>query len=83
MAIGSNSSRLSGSPSGRLSDFKLNRELQQASSAFLAGFRRLIEERWLHMFSEDELQQVGGGEVGLGGSHLEALLRDTMKRCML
>ncbi|CAE7830021.1 AKHSDH1 [Symbiodinium sp. CCMP2592] len=42
----------------RLSDYKLNRELQNASTAFLSGFRRLIDERWLRMFSEDELQQV-------------------------
>ena len=45
----------------RLSDYKLNRELQNASTAFLSGFRRLIDERWLRMFSEDELQQALNG----------------------
>ncbi|CAJ1421723.1 unnamed protein product [Effrenium voratum] len=59
-----------------LSDFKLNRELQQASSAFLAGFRRLIEERWLHMFSEDELQQVISGSSG-GTLDVDDLQRHT------
>lgn len=44
----------------RLSDFKLNKELQRASSAFLSGFRRLIDEKWLRMLSEDELQQAWG-----------------------
>jgi hypothetical protein len=37
----------------------LNKELHRASSAFLAGFRRLIDEKWLRMLSEGELQQAG------------------------
>ena len=56
-------------PSGwRLSDFKLNKELHRASSAFLAGFRRLIDEKWLHMLSEGELQQAAAGWCHLGVS---------------
>ena len=33
--------------------------MHRASSAFLAGFRRLIDEKWLRMLSEGELQQAG------------------------
>lgn len=47
-----------------LSDFKLNKELHRASTAFLSGFRRLIDEKWLRMLSEDELQQVISGSQG-------------------
>ena len=48
----------------RLSDFKLNKELKSASDAFLQGFRRLIDEKWLRMLSEEELQQVISGSSG-------------------
>eukprot|EP00928_Gymnodinium_smaydae_P077060 TRINITY_DN601_c0_g1_i6.p1 TRINITY_DN601_c0_g1~~TRINITY_DN601_c0_g1_i6.p1 ORF type:complete len:734 (+),score=158.08 TRINITY_DN601_c0_g1_i6:1599-3800(+) len=44
-----------------LSDYKLNVELKAASDAFLAGFQRLVDERWLRLFGEDELQQVISG----------------------
>eukprot|EP00927_Polykrikos_kofoidii_P066927 TRINITY_DN62487_c0_g1_i1.p1 TRINITY_DN62487_c0_g1~~TRINITY_DN62487_c0_g1_i1.p1 ORF type:complete len:1059 (-),score=181.98 TRINITY_DN62487_c0_g1_i1:64-3240(-) len=44
-----------------LSDFKLNTELKLASSAFHSGFLRLVDERWLRMFGENELQQVISG----------------------
>ncbi|CAE8634531.1 unnamed protein product [Polarella glacialis] len=47
-----------------LSDYKLNTELKGASEAFLSGFKRLIDERWLRMFGEDELQQVISGSQG-------------------
>merc|ERR1711879_505526 len=47
-----------------LSDYKLNRELREGSAAFLAGFKRLIDERWLRMFGEEELQQVISGGKG-------------------
>jgi len=52
-----------------LSNHKLNVELKAPSAAFLRGFQRLIDERWLRMFGEDELQQVisgsGGSDVDL------------------
>jgi ubiquitin-protein ligase E3 C len=44
-----------------LSDYKLNIEQKAASAAFLRGFQKLIDERWLWMFGEDELQQVISG----------------------
>ncbi|CAE7330384.1 UPL6 [Symbiodinium natans] len=59
-----------------LSDYKLNRELQSASSAFLNGFRRLVDERWLRMFSEDELQQVVSGSSS-GSLNVDDLQRHT------
>ncbi|CAE7257335.1 UPL6 [Symbiodinium sp. KB8] len=59
-----------------LSDYKLNRELQNASTAFLSGFRRLIDERWLRMFSEDELQQVISGSSS-GSLNVDDLQRHT------
>lgn len=69
----------------RLSDFKLNKELHRASTAFLSGFRRLIDEKWLRMLSEDELQQawlVAGCVLGVcfqnndGKNSLHHLLDD-------
>lgn len=47
-----------------LSDYKLNVELKAASEAFLAGFQRLVDERWVRMFGENELQQVISGGRG-------------------
>lgn len=46
-----------------LSDYKLNVELKTASTAFLSGFQRLIDERWLRMFGESELQQIISGSL--------------------
>lgn len=59
-----------------LSDFKLNKELHRASSAFLAGFRRLIDEKWLRILSEGELQQVISGSTG-GTLDVDDLQRHT------
>ena len=45
---------------------KKNVEQKAASAAFLKGFQKLIDERWLWMFGEDELQQViSGAQTGL------------------
>jgi len=44
-----------------LADYKLNAELNAGSSAFRAGFHKLIDERWIRIFDEDELQQVISG----------------------
>ncbi|CAK9102760.1 unnamed protein product [Durusdinium trenchii] len=53
-----------------------NRELHQASAAFLAGFRSLIDEKWLSMLSEHELQQVISGSSG-GSLDVDDLQRHT------
>lgn len=59
-----------------LSDYKLNTEQKAASAAFLKGFKRLIDERWLWMFGEDELQQVISGATTVG-IDVEDLQRNT------
>ncbi|CAK9089128.1 E3 ubiquitin-protein ligase UPL7 (Ubiquitin-protein ligase 7) (HECT-type E3 ubiquitin transferase UPL7) [Durusdinium trenchii] len=51
-------------------------ELHQASAAFLAGFRSLIDEKWLSMLSEHELQQVISGSSG-GSLDVDDLQRHT------
>jgi len=47
-----------------LSHHKMNIELHQATMRFLKGFREIIPENWIAMFSPDELQTVIGGEEG-------------------
>lgn len=59
-----------------LSDYKLNTELKVGSDAFRAGFQRLVDERWLRIFNEDELQQVISGTRGFS-LDLEDLQRHT------
>lgn len=60
-----------------LSDFKLNVELRRGSEAFLAGFKRLVDERWLRMFGEDELQEVISGAQSDHGLDVEDLQHHT------
>jgi len=60
-----------------LSDFKLNKELKAGTTAFLAGFQKLLDERWLRMFGEEELQQVISGASGASGLDVEDLRRHT------
>jgi len=59
-----------------LSDYKLNTELRAGSDAFRTGFQRLVDERWLRVFNEDELQQVISGSRGCSVD-LEDLQRHT------
>jgi len=59
-----------------LSDYKLNVEQKAASAAFLVGFQKLVDEKWLRMFGEDELQQVISGAQG-GNIDIEDLQRHT------
>lgn len=67
-----------------VADWRLNRELQASSSAFLGGLTALIPAAWLRMFNDRELQQlIAGSEAGLdiqqlrhavdlgGGYHVE------------
>jgi hypothetical protein len=50
----------------RLSDFRLNRQMDRAANAFLAGFFELIRPRWVRMFNEAELQMlISGSEEGI------------------
>jgi ubiquitin-protein ligase E3 C len=60
-----------------LSDYKLNVELRAASTAFLTGFRKLVDERWLRMFGEDELQQVISGAKADGGVDVSDLEKNS------
>jgi hypothetical protein len=57
----------------RLSDFRLNRQMDRAANAFLAGFFELIRPRWVRMFNEAELQMlISGSEEGIDVDDLVA-----------
>ena len=56
-----------------VADFRLNRELAAASTAFLDGLLALIEQQWLQMFNDRELQQlISGAAKGLDIKDLRA-----------
>ncbi|KAI9199312.1 uncharacterized protein BJ171DRAFT_216009 [Polychytrium aggregatum] len=44
-----------------VSDYKLNKQLDQQCQAFFRGLSTLIEPRWLRMFNQQELQILLGG----------------------
>lgn len=46
----------------RLADYKLNKEIREQCSAFLSGFRTLIQLDWIRMFSPRELQLLISGD---------------------
>eukprot|EP00286_Rhodomonas_abbreviata_P029160 CAMPEP_0181295514 /NCGR_PEP_ID=MMETSP1101-20121128/4191_1 /TAXON_ID=46948 /ORGANISM="Rhodomonas abbreviata, Strain Caron Lab Isolate" /LENGTH=1052 /DNA_ID=CAMNT_0023400277 /DNA_START=89 /DNA_END=3247 /DNA_ORIENTATION=+ len=46
-----------------VSDYWLNRRIQQQSQAFMRGISDLMEPEWLRMFSPDELQMIISGSV--------------------
>merc|ERR1712039_571439 len=55
---------------------KLNSELKGPLDAFLTGFLRLVDERWLRLFGEEELQQViSGSAIGIDIEDLRANVR--------
>eukprot|EP00882_Tetradesmus_deserticola_P020781 GHRQ01022458.1.p1 GENE.GHRQ01022458.1~~GHRQ01022458.1.p1 ORF type:complete len:327 (+),score=159.78 GHRQ01022458.1:847-1827(+) len=57
----------------RLADFRLNRQMDRAANAFLAGFFELIRPRWVRMFNEAELQMlISGSEEGIDVDDLVA-----------
>eukprot|EP00775_Hariotina_reticulata_P004342 gene4342-4595_t len=50
----------------RLADFRLNRQMDRASAAFLRGFFEMVRPRWVRMFNEAELQMlISGSEEGI------------------
>ena len=52
-----------------VSDFRLNRQLQTTTAAFLRGFHMLIPRQWLSMFNAKELQELISGAAD--GSSLD------------
>jgi len=40
----------------RMADYKLNRQLQSQISAFMQGFQEIINQEWLNLFNDRELQ---------------------------
>jgi hypothetical protein len=56
-----------------VADFRLNREIAAYCTAFLDGLSVLIEQQWLHMFNDRELQQlISGSSKGLDVADLRA-----------
>jgi ubiquitin-protein ligase E3 C len=46
-----------------VADYRLNREIASSCSAFLGGLSVLIEQAWLRMFNDRELQQLISGSA--------------------
>eukprot|EP00293_Proteomonas_sulcata_P020158 CAMPEP_0184314510 /NCGR_PEP_ID=MMETSP1049-20130417/74919_1 /TAXON_ID=77928 /ORGANISM="Proteomonas sulcata, Strain CCMP704" /LENGTH=632 /DNA_ID=CAMNT_0026632461 /DNA_START=46 /DNA_END=1944 /DNA_ORIENTATION=- len=46
-----------------VSDYWLNRRIQQQSQAFMRGLSDLVKPEWIRMFSPDELQMIISGSV--------------------
>ncbi|KAI8348929.1 hypothetical protein B0O80DRAFT_489751 [Mortierella sp. GBAus27b] len=46
----------------KVSDYRLNRQIQDQSKAFIDGFRMVIPLHWISMFSPQELHRVMAGE---------------------
>ena len=53
-----------------VADYRLNREIAPNATAFLDGFNKLIDQSWLRMFNDRELQQLISGDCR-GGFDLE------------
>ncbi|KAG0367687.1 Ubiquitin-protein ligase E3B [Gamsiella multidivaricata] len=46
----------------KMSDYRLNKQIQEQSKAFIEGFRSIIPLHWISMFSPQELHRVMAGE---------------------
>ncbi|KAI1314908.1 Ubiquitin-protein ligase E3B [Mortierella claussenii] len=46
----------------KVSDYRLNKQIQGQSKAFIEGFRSIIPPHWIAIFSPQELQRVISGE---------------------
>ncbi|KAF9279016.1 hypothetical protein BGZ68_008174, partial [Mortierella alpina] len=46
----------------QVSDYKLNKQIQDQSRAFIEGFRSIIPQPWISIFSPQELHRVMAGE---------------------
>ncbi|KAF8971628.1 hypothetical protein BGZ46_010256 [Entomortierella lignicola] len=46
----------------KVSDYRLNRQIQDQSKAFIEGFRTIIPLHWISIFSPQELHRVIAGE---------------------
>ncbi|KAI9319767.1 hypothetical protein BX666DRAFT_1916034 [Dichotomocladium elegans] len=46
----------------RMADYKLNQQIREQTQAFIRGFRAIIPEGWVKVFSPPELQRVISGE---------------------
>ncbi|KAI3426511.1 hypothetical protein D9Q98_008876 [Chlorella vulgaris] len=50
----------------RVADYRLNKQIREATAAFLKGLHELIKPEWVRMFNEEELQMlISGGQQGL------------------
>lgn len=45
-----------------MADYKLNQRAKEQTMAFIHGFRTIISENWIKLFSPPELQRVLSGE---------------------
>lgn len=45
-----------------MADYKLNQRAKEQTKAFIHGFRSIISENWITLFSPPELQRVLSGE---------------------
>lgn len=45
-----------------MADYKLNQRAKEQTKAFIHGFRSIISENWIKLFSPPELQRVLSGE---------------------
>ena len=49
-----------------MADYRLNKQLQLPTAAFIKGFRSVIDSSWLQCFSAPELQRlIAGDDVGI------------------
>jgi len=48
----------------RVSDYKLNGQINQSCNAFLKGFHSVIPREWVSLFNDSELQMLIGGAEG-------------------
>jgi len=47
-----------------MAHFKIRVQIKEQTSAFIHGFRSVINIEWLQMFSAPELQKLISGETG-------------------
>jgi ubiquitin-protein ligase E3 B len=45
-----------------MADYKLNQRTKEQTKAFIHGFRTVISESWIKLFSPPELQRALSGE---------------------
>lgn len=45
-----------------MAHFRMHTQIKEQTSAFIRGFRSIINPEWLHMFSTPEVQRLVSGD---------------------